>query len=177
MAQITISLSEIEAGFFNRRVGKRVEVVPTYKLVTIDGLLCNCTDFRNLRISAHRIESIMNPIRKDELYENISQFLKGKGIELKEGSYTKGVHAGCSLLADAINLSQTGLDRAKVGLEKTKEGIEKKLDQVRQVIHEKTAPPKPPVTNAPPPPPANGKPKATVRAKPKIKPKRSKGKR
>ena len=120
----------------------------------------------------------MNPIRKDELYENISQFLKGKGIELKEGSYTKGVHAGCSLLADAINLSQTGLDRAKVGLEKTKEGIEKKLDQVRQVIHEKTAPAKPPVTAAPPPPPPapNGKAKATARAKRKVNSKRSKGK-
>src|SRR6478672_4867362 len=75
----------------------------------------------------------MNPIQKDELYENISQFLKGKGIELKEGSYSKGIHAGCSLLADAVNLSQSGLERAKVGLEK-------KVDQVRQVIHEKTAP-------------------------------------
>src|SRR5882724_8775255 len=75
----------------------------------------------------------MNPIQKDELYENISQFLKGKGIELTEGSYTKGIHAGCSLLADAINLSQTGIERAKAGLDK-------KLNQVRQVIHEKTAP-------------------------------------
>ena len=130
----------------------------------------------DLRISAHRIESIMNPIQKDELYENISQFLKTKGIELKEGSYTKGIHAGCSLLADAINLSQTGLDRAKVGLEKTKEGIDKKLDQVRQVIHEKTAP-KPPVTAAPPPPAPNGKPKANVRVKRKAHAKRPKGKR
>jgi hypothetical protein len=111
----------------------------------------------------------MNAIRKDELYENISQFLKNKGIELKEGSYTKGIHAGCSLLADAINLSQTGLDRAK-------NGIEKKLDQVRQVIHEKTAP-KPPVvpTSAPPRAP-NGKPKANVRAKGKVHSKRPKKK-
>jgi len=75
----------------------------------------------------------MKTIEKDELYENLSQFLKTKGIEMKEGTYSKGVHAGCSLLADAINLSQTGLERAK-------EEIEKKFDQVRQVIHEKTAP-------------------------------------
>lgn len=106
----------------------------------------------------------MNPIQKDELYENISQFLKNKGIELKEGNYTKGIHAGCSLLADAINLSQTGIERAKAG-------IEKSLDQMRQVIHEKTAP-KPPVSSAPPPPRADGRqasagPKRTVRAKPK----------
>jgi hypothetical protein len=118
----------------------------------------------------------MNPIRKDELYENVSQFLKHKGIELKEGSYTKGIHAGCSLLADAINLSQTGLERAKVGLDKTRDGIEKKLDRVRQVIHEKTAP-KPPVSAAPPPPAPNGKAKATVRAKRKVGSKKSKRKR
>jgi hypothetical protein len=75
----------------------------------------------------------MKPIQKDELYENLGEFLKGKGIELKEGAYTKGIHAGCSLLADAINLSQTGFERARAGLDR-------KLDQVRQVIHEKTAP-------------------------------------
>jgi hypothetical protein len=111
----------------------------------------------------------MNPIRKDELYENVSQFLKTKGIDLKEGSYTKSIHAGCSLLADAINLSQTGIERAKTGLEK-------RLDQVRQVIHEKTAP-KPPVSTSPPPPAPNGKPKATVRAKRKANSKRTKRKR
>jgi hypothetical protein len=78
----------------------------------------------------------MKTIRKDELYENLSQFLKSKGIELTEGSYTKSVHAGCSLLADAVNLSQAGLERAK-------NELEKRLDQVRQVIHETTAPRKP----------------------------------
>jgi len=113
----------------------------------------------------------MNPIRKDELYENISQFLQTKGIELKEGSYTKGIHAGCSLLADAINLSQTGIERAK-------SGIEKRLDQVRQVIHEKTAP-KSPFSATPPPPSAqapNGKPKPGTRARRKAATKRSKKK-
>ena len=82
----------------------------------------------------------MKRIQKDELYEHLGQFLKSKGVELKEGSYTKGIHAGCSLLADAINLSQTGLERAKAGLDK-------KLDQVRQVIHEKTSPKKPRTPN------------------------------
>ena len=78
----------------------------------------------------------MKTIQKDELYQNLSQFLKSKGIELTEGSYTKGVHAGCSMLADAINLSQAGLERAR-------NEVEKRLDQVRQVIHESTAPPRP----------------------------------
>ena len=75
----------------------------------------------------------MKPIQKDELYEHVSQFLKAKGIEMKEGSYPKGIQKGCSVLADAINLSQKGLSQAK-------EQIDKNLDRMRQVIHEKTAP-------------------------------------
>src|SRR6476660_8303399 len=75
----------------------------------------------------------MKQIRKDEIYSHLSEFLKGKGVELKEGPYTRGIHAGCSMLADAINLSQAGLGRAK-------EGLERGVDQMRQVIHEKTAP-------------------------------------
>jgi hypothetical protein len=75
----------------------------------------------------------MKPIQKDELYEHVSQFLKAKGIEMKEGSYPKGIQKGCSILADAINLSQKGITQAKAQ-------IEKNLDRMRQVIHEKSAP-------------------------------------
>ena len=89
----------------------------------------------------------MKPIQKDELYEHFGQFLKSRGIELTEGTYSKSIHAGCSLLADAINLSQAGIERAKAGLDK-------KLDQVRQVIHEKTAPKGPGSNQAAGSPPA-----------------------
>jgi hypothetical protein len=75
----------------------------------------------------------MKPIQKDELYAHLSQFLKAKGVEMKDGSYPRGIQAGCSLLADAINLSQKGITRAK-------EEIDKNLDRMRQVIHEQTAP-------------------------------------
>ncbi len=75
----------------------------------------------------------MKPIRKDELYEHLSQFLKDKGIEMKDGSYPAAIQKGCSFLADAINLSQKGITRAKVE-------IDKNLEKMRQVIHEKTAP-------------------------------------
>ena len=75
----------------------------------------------------------MKPIQKDELYEHVSQFLKAKGIEMQEGSYPKGIQKGCSILADAINLSQKGISQAK-------DQIDKNLDRMRQVIHEKTAP-------------------------------------
>src|SRR5215468_8775635 len=78
----------------------------------------------------------MKQIEKEELYDHLSEFLKGKGIELKEGPYTKGIHAGCSMLADAINLSQAGLERARTEFQRG-------MDQMRQVIHEKTAPKKP----------------------------------
>jgi hypothetical protein len=83
----------------------------------------------------------MKPIQKDELFDHLSEFLKTKGIELKTGSYSKTIQAGCSLLADAVNLSQAGIVKAKAG-------IDKKLDEVRQVIHEKTAP-KPASTQPP----------------------------
>src|SRR5260370_24451036 len=75
----------------------------------------------------------MKPLDKHELYENLTGFLKTKGIELKEGSYAQAIQKSCSLLTDAINLGQDGLERAK-----TK--IDTKLDQFRQVIHKKTAP-------------------------------------
>ena len=75
----------------------------------------------------------MKPIQKDELYAHLSQFLKAKGVEMKDGSYPQAVKKGCSILADAINLSQKGISKAKGE-------IDKNLDRMRQVIHEKTAP-------------------------------------
>jgi Cdc6-like AAA superfamily ATPase len=74
----------------------------------------------------------MRPINKEELYDNLAEFLKTKGVSLQNGSYTRGIQAGCSFLADAINLSQAGLSRAR-------NEIEKQLNHARQVIHEKTA--------------------------------------
>jgi len=85
----------------------------------------------------------MKSIRKDELYEHLAQFLKAKGVEMKDGSYPKAVQKGCSILADAINLSQKGITQAK-------EQIDKNLDRMRQVIHEKTAPKPPPKVSASP---------------------------
>ena len=76
----------------------------------------------------------MKTLAKNELYEHLQGFLKAKGVELKEGSYAQKLQKSCALLSDAINTSQKGLTRAKVE-------IDKKLDQVRQVIHEKTAGP------------------------------------
>jgi len=75
----------------------------------------------------------MKPIQKDELYAHLCEFLKAKGVEMKDGSYPKAVQKGCSFLADAINLSQKGIAEAK-------SQIDKNLERMRQVIHEKTAP-------------------------------------
>ena len=76
----------------------------------------------------------MKPLEKDELYQNLQGFLKNKGVELNPGSYSQKIQKSCELLSDAINAGQHGLARAKVE-------IDKKLDQLRQVIHEKTARP------------------------------------
>jgi hypothetical protein len=77
-------------------------------------------------------------INKDELFDQVTAFLKRKGIDLQEGPYTRTIHKGCQVLADTINLSQQAIESAKTELER-------KLDQARQVIHQKTAPRKPPV--------------------------------
>jgi hypothetical protein len=103
----------------------------------------------------------MKPLDKDELYQNLTGFLKGKGIELTDGSYSQGIQKSCSLLSDAINLGQQGLHRAK-------SGIDKKLDQMRQVIHEKTAPKRPtPKSKSPRTAKAKSKPR-TRRTKTKV---------
>jgi hypothetical protein len=104
----------------------------------------------------------MTPIDKNELYDHLSGFLKNKGIELKAGSYSNSIQKGCSILADAINLSQKGIERAKTE-------IDEKLDRMRQVIHEKTAPKPTP----PPNPPKAAAPKAKSRTR-KAKVKRAK---
>jgi hypothetical protein len=79
----------------------------------------------------------MQTIKKDELFQNLGGFLKSKGIELKEGSYTTRIQQGCNLLADAINATQKTVKKTKVKVDQT-------LDQLRQSIHESTAPKPPP---------------------------------
>ena len=85
----------------------------------------------------------MKRIKKGELYRHVDGFLKTKGVELKPGSYTERIQRVCGLLSDVINTSQDGLERAKAE-------TEKRLDKVRQVIHEKTAPKSPPTATPPP---------------------------
>lgn len=78
----------------------------------------------------------MKTLEKDELYRHVHGFLKSKGVQLQPGSYSQKIQQSCGLLSDAINVSQRGLTRAKTE-------IDRKLDQLRQVIHDKTAPPRP----------------------------------
>jgi hypothetical protein len=84
----------------------------------------------------------MNEIKHEELFGNLKNFLKSKGIELQEGSYSQRVRQGCEILADSINVSQRTVRRAK-------SAVDKGLDQLRQTIHEQTAPKSPPAEGAP----------------------------
>src|SRR5947209_5263466 len=84
------------------------------------------------------IGNVMKPIEKQEIFENLNSYLKTRGIELKDGSYSQGVQKACEILTDTVNLSQRGLERAK-------DSLDKNLDRVRQAIHEKPAPKPPPV--------------------------------
>ena len=81
-----------------------------------------------------RNEIIMNEINKEEMFGNLKSFLKSKGIEIQQGgSYAEGIRKGCEILTDTVNLSQRAFDRAKGAMDKG-------LEQVRQVVHERTAP-------------------------------------
>jgi len=75
----------------------------------------------------------MSDIKKEEMFGNLKSFLKSKGIEIQDGSYANGIRKGCDILTDTVNMSQRAFDRAKVA-------VDKGLDQVRQTVHEKTAP-------------------------------------
>ncbi len=92
----------------------------------------------------------MKTIKKDELFSNLGDFLKSKGIELNDGTYTTRIQQGCNLLADAINATQKTVSQTKVK-------VDTALDKLRQTIHESTAP-------TPPPPP-----KSKAKAKPGVK--------
>jgi len=83
------------------------------------------------------------------MFNHLKGFLKTKGIEMQEGAYTQRIRRGCELLTDSVNLSQDALRRAKAS-------VDKGLDQLRQVIHEQTAPK-----------PAAAKPKTETTSQPK----------
>ena len=83
----------------------------------------------------------MKTIKQDELFQSLGDFLKGKGVELKDGAYSQRIRKGCNLLGEAINATQKTVKHAKVE-------VDKKLDQLRQHIHEATAP-TPPRSAAP----------------------------
>ena len=84
----------------------------------------------------------MNTVNKDELYQNLSNFLKTKGIELKEGTYAQRLQQGCNVLAEIVNTTQhtVGTAKAKVDIA---------LDQLRETIHQATAPKPPPAAPSP----------------------------
>ena len=75
----------------------------------------------------------MKRIKKDEIFKNVTKFLKGRGVELTEGAYSARIQKGCSALTDMVNLSRDGLQRATTE-------IDKQLEHLRQAVHEATAP-------------------------------------
>lgn len=86
----------------------------------------------------------MKTIKQDELFKTLGDFLKTRGIELKDGEYAQRIRRGCDLLTGIINATEKTVRRAKTE-------TDKKLDQLRQCIHEATAPKRPPVMPTPHP--------------------------
>ena len=75
----------------------------------------------------------MKTIKQDELFQGLSGFLQAKGIELKDGVYPQHIRRACNLLGDTINSTQKTARKAKFE-------VDRKMDQLRQSIHEATAP-------------------------------------
>jgi len=44
----------------------------------------------------------MKQINKEEMFGNLKNFLKSKGIEVQEGAYAQRIRQGCELLTDSI---------------------------------------------------------------------------
>jgi hypothetical protein len=88
----------------------------------------------------------MKKIKRNELFRSVSAFLAERGVELKDGSLTGTIRKGCDMLTEAVNLAQGGLAKAKAG-------VGAKVDQIRQAVHEKTAPQPKSGPSTPPKPP------------------------
>ncbi|MDA0751760.1 MAG: hypothetical protein O2964_13715, partial [Verrucomicrobia bacterium] len=77
----------------------------------------------------------MKQIKRDDLFRHLDLFLKDRGIELKEdASLTKRLRDGCHVLSDTINKAQSAIGRAR-------KEVDGRIDIMREIIHEKTAPP------------------------------------
>ena len=76
----------------------------------------------------------MKKLRQNDLFKHSDQFLKDKGIEVRESApLGSTLKTGCQILTDTIN-------HAQVTLEKARGQMDGQLDKMRSIIHEKTAP-------------------------------------
>ncbi len=110
----------------------------------------------------------MQTIKKDELFHNLGDFLKSKGIELKDGSYAMRIQKGCNLLSDAINATQKTVKTTKVR-------VDQALDKLRQTVHERTSPKAPPQAKSKKPPKPRAKRSPSAAKAPREKGKRGSG--
>ena len=74
----------------------------------------------------------MKTIEKDELFQSLSEFLKAKGIELKEGVYAQRIRQACNLLGDTVNATQKTARKAK-------DELDKNLARLRESLREQKA--------------------------------------
>jgi hypothetical protein len=108
--------------------------------------------------------SVMKTIDQDELFRNVTQFLQGRGVELKEGSYTKRLQQCCGLLADVVNTTNHTLARACAE-------VDRKLKDIRQTVRGRRGPKPPPQPEPVTPEPTvvpEGRPQPKGRRKPPV---------
>ena len=76
----------------------------------------------------------MKKLGKDDLYQHIDQFLKEKGIEIRDAApLGRSLQKGCQAFTDAINSAQAALEKAR-------NRMDGGIDKMRDIVHKKTAP-------------------------------------
>lgn len=76
----------------------------------------------------------MKKLGKDDLYQHIDQFLKEKGIEIRDAApLGRNLQKGCQVFTDAINGAQAALEKAR-------NRMDGGIDKMRDIVHKKTAP-------------------------------------
>ncbi len=76
----------------------------------------------------------MKKLGKDDLYQHIDQFLKEKGIEIRDAApLGRNLQKGCQVFTDAIN-------NAQAALEKARNRMDSGINKMRDIVHKKTAP-------------------------------------
>lgn len=81
----------------------------------------------------------MKTLKKGELFRSVKKHLEANGVILEKGEASDKLRAGCALLTAVATKGQSSFQTAK-------NAVTEQIDNLRQTIHDKTAPTAKPVS-------------------------------